>query len=196
MTPLQTSGAIGAIVIFIAAALLLIHSAVRGVFTEKSSVSYNKPADLVRAVRLGPRIVRLVPNFWLSSRVVCATFFVFTVLGYFTQGYSERVWWSSSYFISLTILSCIMSVALWFMVVPKRLEFSETYLAIKPPLRGNFSLPWKELRYWGYRQHKVMRIEFNNIQAFQIFRDAFPKEQWAQLIEFLSTRFPERKISG
>ena len=51
--------------------------------------------------------------------------------------------------ISLIIIPPALGSLIWFFFVPRRLEFSNTFITIKPALGSLRTLRWDELEYFG-----------------------------------------------
>ena len=82
----------------------------------------------------------------------------------------------------------------WVMFVPVQLEFDRAELAIRYLFGRSRTIPWYELELYS-PGNNVFMLQFEG-QSFQIFSDAFAGRDWHQLIDFLSTRFPECKADG
>jgi len=118
-----------------------------------------------------------------------------TLIAYFWSGCFDHKWWTFDYILSLGIPFSIAPIAVWFMFVPKKLEYSETEFSIGRRFTGSCNLRWSELKYYG-DGNNVFMIQFRDRPAYQIFAAAYSRDQWKQLVQFLSDRFPEKKASG
>ena len=95
-------------------------------------------------------------------------------------------------------IALVVTVALGFvsfMFVPVRLEFDRVELTIRYLLRRTRTIPWCELELYG-PGNNVFMLQFETGHTFQIFSAAFSAQDWWELTNFLSTRFPERKADG
>ena len=91
------------------------------------------------------------------------------------------------------ILSIFASIIIWFVLVPSQLAYSEKNFKIKMHFFGIHTFAWDELKY--YFPSPNFKIEFENHQVFQIFRDGYPKIDWAEFMNFLERTFPKYKAS-
>jgi hypothetical protein len=139
--------------------------------------------------------VQLHPSFIRAGASVLTVIVALTAATYFWQGYHEHHWWRRDYIISLLIPLTIAPLAVCFMFVPRRLEFSETHFTIQLPFRRLYMIKWEDLQYYGSGEN-VFMIQFSGIGTFQIFAQAFRRSEWRMLKNFLSATFPERKASG
>jgi hypothetical protein len=139
-------------------------------------------------------MTRLTPSFLRVFVKVGLAVISVSALGYFLQGYREGKWWTSGYMWSLTVPIILAPVAVWFMFVPKLVEFSETEITIAT-LLGKYSYAWTDLDCFG-PGNNVFKIQFSgDRQPYQIFAGAYSGEEWSKLTNFLNTHFPERKIA-
>ncbi len=88
----------------------------------------------------------------------------------------------------------IFVLATWFMFVPSELEFSSSELTVRSRMGRYQVLRWDDLRYYG-RGNNVFMIEFEGMEAVQIFSFAYPRDEWRQLTSFLEIRYPHNKAS-
>jgi hypothetical protein len=139
-------------------------------------------------VQLRPSFLRCVA--WVTLGLV-----VVTAATYFWEGYREHHWWTRDYILTLLVPFAIVPVVVWFMFVPRRLEFNDSEFTIQYPFRPLHILEWADLKYYGPGPN-VFMIEFIDVGTFQIFPRAFRRSEWRLLKNFLSTTFPDRKASG
>jgi hypothetical protein len=139
--------------------------------------------------------VQLCPRFLRCAAWVTLALAVVTVVGYLWQGYRENHWWTHGYMLSLLIPFGIAPLIVWFMFVPSRLEFSDSKFIIQFPFRPLHTLNWFDLQYYGAGEN-VFMIRFTSVGTFQIFPQAFRRNEWRMLKNFLVTTFPDRKASG
>jgi hypothetical protein len=137
----------------------------------------------------------LTPSFFRSSTKVLIGLLAITVAGYLWDGYHDKNWWGAGYIESLSIPFVIAPVLVWFIFVPRRLEYSDSEFVIDRRFTSICSLPWSQLCYYG-KGNNVFMIQFEGRQAFQFFAGAFSKSEWAAFLAFLSDRFPDKKASG
>jgi hypothetical protein len=82
----------------------------------------------------------------------------------------------------------------WFMFVPKLVEFSESEITIAT-LLGEYSYHWDDLYSYGWGRG-VFMIQFSgDRQAYQIFSGAYADQEWSKLTEFLDANYPDRKMA-
>jgi hypothetical protein len=123
------------------------------------------------------------------------TLLVVSSAAYLWDGYYDGKWWDVGYIESLSIPLVIFPVIVWFMFVPKRLEYSESDFVIDRRFAKICTLPWSQLRYYG-PGNNVFMIQFEGRQAFQLFAGAYGRSEWAAFLAFLSNRFPHQRASG
>ena len=138
---------------------------------------------------------QLHPSFVRAATSVLALLVALAAVTYFWQGYHEHHWWTRAYFVSLLIPFAIGPLAVCFATVPSRLEFSDTQLIIQFPLRRLRTIPWDDLKYYGWLEG-VFGLQFYTAGTFSIYPQAFPRREWRMFKSFLFTTFPERKASG
>jgi hypothetical protein len=139
-------------------------------------------------------MTRLTPNFFRVAIKVGFMIFLVCIAGYFLQGYREGKWWTADYIFSLAIPVIIMPVCVWFMFVPRLVEFSDTEITISS-LLGKYTYNWSALDCYG-PGNNVFKIQFSgDRQPYQILAGAYPSEEWSKLIDFLNMRFPDRKAA-
>jgi hypothetical protein len=137
--------------------------------------------------------VRLIPSILRSTISVLRVMLILAVATYFYQGFVEHKWWSLDYVLSLAIPVATVPAAVWFMFVPGHLEFDDLSLFVQPRFRSIRTLPWSEMINWGKGEGGVFCIRFGGGQTISILSSAYPPEQWKNLTEFLSAKFPDRK---
>src|ERR1700690_2452729 len=112
--------------------------------------------------------IRLIPSFARVAIRWGGTVILVSVLAYFYQGYREGKWWDASYIASLGIPITFMPVAVWFMFVPRFLEYSETEITIVTRL-GKYTYSWDDLYCYGVG-NGVFKIKFSgDSQPCQIY---------------------------
>ena len=95
---------------------------------------------------------------------------------------------------SMLIPVVIVPVSIWFMFVPSRLKFSDTGFTIKFLFRSLHTLDWSDLRSYGPDEN-VFVIQFTGPRTFQILPQAYRRSEWRTLENFLSSRFPGKRVS-
>jgi hypothetical protein len=137
----------------------------------------------------------LHPSFFRAGGIVLAMVLTLTAGTYFWEGYHGHHWWGREYIVSLLIPFAIAPLAVCAMFVPTRLEFSDTHFTVQLPLRQLYTIEWDDLECYG-SGNNVFMIRFSGVGTFQIFQQAFRRDEWRMLKDFLSTTFPDRKASG
>jgi hypothetical protein len=135
---------------------------------------------------------QLHPSFVRAAASVLTWMVVITAAAYFEQGYRQNLWWSRSYFLSLLIPFAIAPVVV---CVALQFEFSETELTIQFPFRPLRTVPWDDLKYYGWGEG-VYGLQFHTSGTFTFYPAALPRREWRTFKSFLLTAFPERKASG
>ena len=148
-----------------------------------------------RIIRTFGRMRQLTPSFLRSSMKVGIGVALVFLAEYVRSGYFDHKWWSADYIWSCAIPVSLAPVIIWFMFVPRRLEYSESEFSITNRMARDFNAPWSRLQYYG-PGNNVFMIQFEGRQAFQIFAFAFPKEEWNEFALFLTDRFPNKKATG
>jgi hypothetical protein len=138
--------------------------------------------------------VQLHPSFFRCAVAVTSVLLVVCIIGYFRQGYLENHWWTSDYVLSLLIPLVVVPVLTWFMFVPSRLEFSDTDFTIKFLFRSLHNFVWLDLHSYGPGEN-VFVIQFT-ARTFQILPQAYRRTDRRMLENFLSSRFPDKKVSN
>jgi hypothetical protein len=137
-------------------------------------------------------MTRLTPSFLLVALKVGLVIMLVSLVPFFSQGHIWEQWSGWDSILPLAAPTIIAPILVWFMFVPRSLEFSETEIAIIT-LLGKHSYPWTELYCYGSGRG-VYKIQFSgDFQPYQIFSGAYPSEEWSKLIEFMKTSFPERE---
>jgi hypothetical protein len=95
----------------------------------------------------------------------------------------------------LAISLALMAVVVWFAFVPSQLEFSDTGFTIKFLFRSLHSFDWSDLHSYGPGEN-VFVIQFTGTRTFQILPQAYRRGDWRMLENFLSSRFPDKKVSN
>jgi hypothetical protein len=137
------------------------------------------------------KMTRLHPSFLRVLIKVGVAVALFCIAGYFLQGYQEGKWWTAGYVISLLIPISLAPISVWFMFVPSLIEFSDTEITIVT-LLGRYTYQWSSLYCFG-SGNNVYKIQFEgDRQPYQIFSGAYPKDEWAKLINLMESQYPER----
>jgi hypothetical protein len=111
------------------------------------------------------------------------------------QGFGQGKWWTLDYIYSLGIPVVLSPVIVWFMFVPRRIEYSDTQITIST-LLGTQTYAWSDLYCYGTGRG-VYKIQFTgDSQPYQIFAGAYSDQEWSQLVALMNTRFPDRVQSG
>jgi hypothetical protein len=139
-------------------------------------------------------MIKPKPSFWRVVLRVGSAVVVFSVIGYFLQGWQEHKWWSLGYIESMSIPVVIMPVAVWFMFVPSWFQYSEEEISLRTILRqGTYA--WDMLDAYGPGPNVFMLQFKGDSGAYQIFSGAYPRKEWQAFKKYLEIRFPERKCS-
>lgn len=138
--------------------------------------------------------IQLRPSFIRCAFAVAVSLLFVSAIAYFLDRYQETNW-PREYMLTLLIPFAIAPTLVWFMFVPKRLEFSETQFTIQFPFRPLHTLDWSDLEYYGAGEN-VFMIQFASIGTFQIFGQAFRRNDWRLLRNFLRSTFPDKRASG
>jgi hypothetical protein len=80
------------------------------------------------------------------------------------------------------------------MFVPSWLEFSDTDFTIKFLFGSLHNFDWLDLHSYGPGEN-VFVIQFT-ARTFQILPQAYRRTDWRMLENFLSSRFPDKKVSN
>jgi hypothetical protein len=135
-------------------------------------------------------VVSMKPSVWRTAAALllmiggCMAASGFTATG-------DQFWRRTGELVGIVVL---FLTSIWFMFVPTRLEFDRVELTIRYLFRRSCTLPWYKLELYG-SGNNVFMLQLEG-QSFQIFSQAFATRDWHQLMNFLSTRFPERKADG
>ena len=140
--------------------------------------------------------MKLTPSVWLFLRTVLGGLVAVILFTYLWQGYLEDHWWSSDYVLSFAIPVILIPCVSWLAFVPSKLEVSDESLHIRFAFRRDQKIDWNELRFWGTGGEATFLLQFANRRTFQIALFAFPRDKRRQLIDFLKSRFPQRKARG
>jgi hypothetical protein len=126
--------------------------------------------------------MKLTSSPWLFFRTVLGGLIATILIAYLWQGYVDNHWWSPGYFYSFIIPVIFIVAVSWLAFVPAKFDLSDGSLRIQFAFRPDHEIDWNELRFGG--------------RTFQIALFAFPRSQRRQLIDFLSSHFPERRARG
>jgi len=140
--------------------------------------------------------MKLTPSPLLFLRTVLGGLIVMILFTYLWQGYHEDHWWSSGYILSLAIPVILTPCILWLAFVPSKFDLSDESLHIRFAFRQDHKIDWNELKFWGSGGESTFLLQFASRGTFQIALFAFPRSQRRQLIDFLRSRFPQRKATG
>jgi hypothetical protein len=139
-------------------------------------------------------MINFTPRPWLFLRTVLGGLIAVTLIAYFWQRYHDGYWWSACYMWSLLIPAVFIIAVVWLAFVPVKFQSSDHSLIIKFPFRPTHDIGWDELRFWGNSGEGTFALQFTEGRRFSIALFAFAKSERRQLIDFLSNRFPERKV--
>jgi hypothetical protein len=137
-------------------------------------------------------MTRLTPKFWrvaLRTGGAVALVIVLSQWKSFHQGHWPGIGTTCSYSIPIILFPILV----WFMFVPRVLEYSEDEINLRTFLREG-SYRWKSLDAYGPGPG-VLMIQFAGEAAYQINGGAYSKEEWSTFRNFLETHFPDRKTS-
>ena len=140
--------------------------------------------------------MQLTPGIWLFSRTVLGGLVAITCLAYLWQGYYEEHWWSVDYGYGLAIPIAIVALFMWFAFVPKKCQILDDRFVIQFHFGPRREVNWDRLKYWGNTGHATFCLQFSEPPTLQIALFAFPKSQRQQFVDFLTSRFPERKAKA
>jgi hypothetical protein len=135
-------------------------------------------------VDLKPSFVRTVSGFYL-------VWFVLLGLSYITGSWVKHAEELYVSLIAIAIPPAALGSLTWFFFVPRRLEFSNTDITIKPALESLRTLGWDELEYFGPGRG-VFILQFSGCSPFQIYTLGFRRSEWRLLKRFLYDNFPDR----
>ena len=138
----------------------------------------NAPVDLK------PSFLRTVSSFYV-------VFIALFALSYVTGASSKYAGEADNAWIGLIIVPAVLGSLIWFFFVPRRLEFSNSDITIKPALESLQIFDWDELEYFGPGRG-VYVLQFYGSSTFQIFTFGFRRSQWRLLKRFLYENYPER----
>jgi hypothetical protein len=131
-------------------------------------------------------------NFVRFVGTVLVWFLVVMLIGCFWPGSHFKHWLT---ILNLCIFCFIATLVIWFAVVPASIQFSENEFKIQSRWRGEATLPWSELAYFG-KARGVFLLQFNGTQTFLILPQAYSRDEWSKLMSFLESTYPECKASG
>jgi len=138
-------------------------------------------------------MIELKPSFLRVALKVGGFIAAFSILGYLVKGWQGQPW-SLGYLESLSIPMVVMVVVVWFAFVPRRFAYSEHEITLSPPV-GTYTYDWSDLNCYGTGRG-VYKLKFQqDRQPYQIYQGAYSGKDWSAFIDFLNTRFPERKSS-
>ncbi len=126
--------------------------------------------------------------------------FIAIILCYLAQGLTHGNWWTAKKICSFAILIIIVPGIVWFLFVPRLLEFSETEITITTLWRKH-TYPWQELlAYNGHRGNgfwALYQIFFDSDDTpHNIFLGAYSEEDVLKLNNFIITRFPKQAAAS
>jgi hypothetical protein len=145
----------------------------------------------MRRFRVEDTPVDLKPRFW---RTVSWFYLVWFVLLGLSHIAGARVKPTGGLYITLISIAtppAVIGSLIWFFFVPRRLEFSNTDIMIKPALESLRTLGWEELESYGPGRG-VFILRFSGCSPFQIFTLGFRRSEWRLLKRFLHENFPDR----
>lgn len=137
--------------------------------------------------------MKLKPSLWLFLR---NTLGVLIAAIFFTWLYHANRRWSFGETLSFALLMVLAPCFLWLAFVPSKLEVSDESLHIRFAFRRDQTIDWSDLRFWGNGGQATFLLQFSNRGTIQIALFAFPRSQRKQLIDFLTSRFPQQKARG
>ncbi len=142
--------------------------------------------------------VRIKPSFWRCTAAVVVGFVLLYVVMFAWHALRDTgpggVGHAASAAATWLLALPLFVLAAWFMFVPSELAFSSEELVVRSRMGRYQVLRWDDLRYYG-RGNNVFMIEFEGMEAVQIFSYAYPRDQWRQLTSFLEIRYPHNKAS-
>lgn len=135
-------------------------------------------------VDLKPSFMRTVSRFYL-------VWFVLLGLSYITGSWVKPAEELYVTLICIAIPPAAVGSLIWFLFVPRRLEFSNTDITIKPALESLRTLGWDELEFFGPGRGLFI-LRFSGCSPFQISTLGFRRSEWRLLKRFLYDNFPDR----
>lgn len=99
-------------------------------------------------------------------------------------------WLEASADATLVIPITFLPVAVYFMFVPRRIEWSPSEFFISTWGRSE-TFSWERLEAYGDGRG-VFQLQFSECATFQIYAEAFDSRQWQELHEFLTSSFPDK----
>ena len=136
--------------------------------------------------------MQLNPSFPRLALSAFRLMFAVALVAYFFQGFVEHKWWSLQYCLTLLIPIVVMTVAVWFMFVPKYLRFDNNHIQFQFFLRPAYGLLWSDLYRWGNIRN-VLILQFTGGKSVQIAPSAYTPKDWSALTDLLRQNFPDRK---
>ncbi len=138
-------------------------------------------------------MVRLRPSFTRIAVSTDSFLLIAIVLGYFQQGYMNGKWWTTDYICSFSVPLVLLPLLVWFIWVPRVLEYSETHIRIVTIFRNTLQ-PWKHLKSYGDGPGIVFVLRFKGeFQGYQIMSKAYSDSDWNRFTDYLETCFPNRE---
>jgi hypothetical protein len=138
-------------------------------------------------------MVRLRPSFTRILISIDSFLLIAIVFGYFQQGYIDGKWWTMGYICSFSIPLVVVPLLVWFIWVPRVLEYSETHIRIVTIFRQTLQ-PWKRLKSYGAGSGIVFVLRFKGeLQGYQIMSKAYSDSDWDRFTDYLETCFPNRE---
>ena len=133
----------------------------------------------------------LLPSLSRTILRVLLSVLAVTVLGAVIQRWQTGYWWEAGYDASLAIPVTLFPLAVYFMFVPRRIEWSSSEFFIRTWGRTE-TFPWERLFAYGSGRG-VFMLQFSGSATFQIYSGAFEPAQWRELRQFLVTTFPTKQ---
>jgi hypothetical protein len=100
--------------------------------------------------------------------------------------------WTMGYILSFSVPLVVLPLLVWFVFVPRVLEYSDAQIRIVTIFRDTVQ-SWGHVKSYG-SSTGIFTLRFKHeFQGYQIWSRAYPKADWNRFIDFLETRLPERE---
>ena len=122
---------------------------------------------------------------------VISLLLVFAIIAHFQEGDFEN---RRTTDVCWLVIIMLVPTIVWFAFVPSRLEFSDTGFTVKFPFRPLHAIDWSDFHSYGPGENTLV-IQFTDSRTFQIFPQAYHPSDWRVLENFLSSKFPDKRVS-